>query len=487
MTPPKSRRFYDSLREQVRSAYESQRDAAHPSPADAAPPASPAEEPEAASTSLSKSEWTSESRSVSGSENHSEDQCEGRKVNQCINQKVNQSEHQFGEHYEEQSGHQSQDQYLNQSEDRKGHQSRDQSVAPFYSLGDDKAALCLSLGENPKRLLAAMIAIEKRWICLNHIPLYARNGTPMTYPSKRTALKRLTELGFILARKKKDFGTNKGLTYTLDDALCEMFQATFPGLVEEAGRALQEAHSGEHFQDLSGQHSGDPCEHHCEAHSEEQSRHQSESALQSRSECFPHTSSSLKTLTTMALGELPSLCETHPEYAFWREQHVGLRQISHWMEEFGIDALLMDDYLRWCAYDLGVAGRTDRNGVPIDNAQNWFYGLLKRTGAYPRPSGYKSCEERRTEQLEAARAEREALARRNEALLEQNALAELQDAFAAVMEEGEANATYRELRDQLPPFVRKQEGVGRGKIFEIGMWNAFKRLAGLAAIEDRPA
>lgn len=189
----------------------------------------------------------------------------------------------------------------------------------------------------------------------------------------------------------------------------------------------------------------------------------------------------------MTLGELPSLYETHPEYAFWREQHVGTRQIAHWMEEFGIDALLMDDYLRWCAHDLGVAGRTDRNGAPIDNAQNWFYGLLKRTGAYPRPSGYKSHEERRTEQLEAARAEREALARRNETVLEQNALAELQEAFASVMQEGETNATYRELREQLPPFVRKQEGVGRGKIFEIGMWNAFKRLAGLAAVEDKSA
>lgn len=430
MTPPKSRRFYDALREQVRSAYGSQREAAHPAPAGGDAPTS------------ARSEWTSESRSV----NHCEEQCVGQS--------------------QDQSEHQCVDQCRDHNEEQCVDQCRDQSATQLYSLGDDKAALCLSLGENPKRLLAIMIAIEKRWICLNRIPLHAQNGAIMTYPSKRTALKRLTNLGFVLSRKKKDFGTNKGLTYTLDEALCETFQALFPDVVEHARTLLREEHS--------------------EGQSEDQCEDQSQGQSESRSECFPYTSSSIKILTTMSLGDIRTLYEKHPEYAFWRERNVEARQIAHWMEEFGIDALLMDNYLRWCAYDLGVGGRTDRNGAPIDNAQNWFYGLLKRTGAYPRPSGYKSCEELRTEQLEAARAEREALARRNETLLEQNALAELQKKFSAIMAEGEMNTMYRELREQLPSFAREQE-AGHGKIFEIGMWNTFKQLAGLASVTDRPA
>ena len=87
-----------------------------------------------------------------------------------------------------------------------------------------------------------------------------------------------------------------------------------------------------------------------------------------------------------------------PELLWWTDQGLTNTQTISWLDQFRMKPEELALSLRFARFDAAVNG-IKPNGKPIENPQNWFYTILKRAGAYPRPKNYKSVHEIRADEL----------------------------------------------------------------------------------------
>ena len=135
-----------------------------------------------------------------------------------------------------------------------------------------------------------------------------------------------------------------------------------------------------------------------------------------------------------------------PEHGFWREAGIMPRQVETWLSDTGMTIEQMDLSLRHCRYAI-----LNKEGEEVREPLSWFWKTIQRAGFYPRPEGYKSLEEQRSEEMmKVAREQVEARRRRQRAELEME--------FEQIISDP-GGEEYQELLKQLPEFARMQKGL----------------------------
>lgn len=359
--------------------------------------------------------------------------------------------------------------------------------ASIISPEDDEERVCASLGFVAKVLFAHMIAMEKNVLNMKKLRLYNQNNMVISYASIRTAWGRLKELGIISHSARHDIGKEKGVLFQLNGQYAYAFQKLYGHMLvdvqgEQGGQLGTEQGTQLHTQ--RGTEQG--AELHMLMPKQQglgigslQSRHQtgqqsgqqsgaqgSEGALvQSQEDARPRTK-----------------LEVHPEYNLWREHGLTQTQCVRWREEFGLDELLLDSYLRWCAMDIGQGERKDKTGKAISNPANWFYSILKKTGSYPKPEGYLSHEEKTFIAREQALREQADLQARQNTLRAQEERQEAETLFVAFLEEGESSPHFHELCQNISPFLYENR-QSRRRLFENALRTEYFKFLGIAFAE----
>jgi hypothetical protein len=89
------------------------------------------------------------------------------------------------------------------------------------------------------------------------------------------------------------------------------------------------------------------------------------------------------------------LFESHPELGYWRQKSLSFKQVDMWAKQFDLNHEDIIQSLCYCRFDMVDNDREKTE--PIKDVFNWFYRILERTGAYPKPANYKSHKEKKIE------------------------------------------------------------------------------------------
>ena len=297
---------------------------------------------------------------------------------------------------------------------------------PVVQFTPQRIAVPQVLSEAERRVHSlAPVAVElvkvlikaKGFINLAHVDINGPRGK-VPYETIRSAVKRLGKEGFFDYKGVGNYGTLKGMTYSLNKDILNTFLSIHGDQPVEQMSPLQIKHE-------------EPEQHHAVL--------------------------------------------DHPELKAWRDFGLSEKQIKAWQAEFSLDDTLMEQYLKWCAFDI----EHNHADNPVKNMANWFYVMLRNTGSYPKPDGYVSLEDRRLQQLEALKAEQAERKQREVQAMQDSIESDLKGYFDNIMEEGEANEMYVELRSSLNDFSRRLEKVPGNPVFRAAMWTAFKTKAGI--------
>jgi hypothetical protein len=168
------------------------------------------------------------------------------------------------------------------------------------------------------------------------------------------------------------------------------------------------------------------------------------------------------------------MLSTHPELGYWRQKGLTAKQILQWIKIAGCCLENMIQYLCFCRFEM--IDLNMEKSKPVDNVFNWFFRIIEKTGAYPKPKGYKSFSEK---QLEAERQlveQKEQETREAQALYRRKVEAELDKKFWDMMNNPEGDV-YKKCFDCLNDFQKKRTC---GKGFEMSMRSAFDKLMDVA-------
>ena len=149
-----------------------------------------------------------------------------------------------------------------------------------------------------------------------------------------------------------------------------------------------------------------------------------------------------------------------PELGYWKGKGLTSRQVEKWAEEFSMDVELVLQSLKHCRYEMVVLNLEEEKN--IENAMNWFYKVMQRSGFYARPKEYKSMAEIRAEEME--RTARDMVEAR-----ERQAAAEFELEFQRILDDPGSDE-YQQLFDQLSDFEKQL----KGKVFEMGLKRVFQ-------------
>lgn len=181
-----------------------------------------------------------------------------------------------------------------------------------------------------------------------------------------------------------------------------------------------------------------------------------------------HYSSSLESNSTTT--DLGALLTTDPELGYWQDKGLQPQQVQKWMEETGMGQILMIQSLKYCRFDM-VDNNQEEN-KPVQNVFNWFYSIIKRTGHYPKPAGYKSWAEKLFEVEKSLLEEQEAEVRRMEELRLRRYKLEIDRKFLDLMNDP-GSETYQRVFERLSPLEKQ---LGEGISFEKAMRRRFEEL-----------
>jgi hypothetical protein len=174
-----------------------------------------------------------------------------------------------------------------------------------------------------------------------------------------------------------------------------------------------------------------------------------------------HYSSSIESKTTTTAFE--TLLITDPELGYWQEKGLQCQQVFKWMEETGMTEPVMLQSLKHCRFDM--VDREIEETKPVQNVFNWFYSIIKRSGHYPKPTGYKSWNEKMIEIEQALLDEQEAEIKRLEELRTRRYRLEAERKFQEMMSDP-GGETYKAVYARLSKFEKE---LGSGLSFEKAM------------------
>lgn len=140
------------------------------------------------------------------------------------------------------------------------------------------------------------------------------------------------------------------------------------------------------------------------------------------------------------------------------------------MEKFHIPLEAMIQYLCYCRFEMVDLGMEESK--PVQNVINWFFALLERTGAYPRPQGYKSFRERQVDEKQRHLDESQQKIEQLKALARKEQEQAREKAFWTMMADPESEQ-YRRCFERLNGFMQKRARKG-GLAFEDAMRKQFE-------------
>ena len=212
----------------------------------------------------------------------------------------------------------------------------------------------------------------------------------------KTVMKALKDKRFLLKTEKYTNGRFQGFRYRLDESFCTQF-------VSEYGMGQQHPTT------------------HPAIHPTTHPSHNPSYGTSDHASChYSSSSSSYKeTATKPPPPNVQGVLNSDPELGYWREKGLTAKQVEAWMGEFdlGLESMIQSlCHCRFAMVDLGM-----EENKPVENVFNWFYSILKRSGYYGPPKGYKSFrqiqierehllleeKEKQIEQLRAIRKRRE--------------------------------------------------------------------------------
>ncbi len=347
------------------------------------------------------------------------------------------------------------------------------------SIDSDEERICASLGDVAKVLFAHLIAMEKNVLNMKRLHLYNQHNLPIPYTSIRTAWTRLKTLRIISHSARHDIGKEKGVLFQLDGVYTFAFQKLYPHM-------LVRVRAGQNVQNTIGQSTEFHTGLNTQLGTEQSTQSSAQQNIQLHTELGAQINPQLSTqlhAQVAPVTEIPkpkTKLEAHPEYVFWRDCGLTQTQCMRWKEEFGLDDLLLDNYLRWCAHDVGHDERKDKSGKSISNPANWFYTIMKKAGAYPKPEGYQSHEEKIFFVRENLLKEQAALHARQNDLRAQEERQEAEALFAAFLEEGESAQQFHELCAKISPFLYENRHTRR-RLFENALRTEYFAFLGIDA------
>lgn len=181
-----------------------------------------------------------------------------------------------------------------------------------------------------------------------------------------------------------------------------------------------------------------------------------------------HYSSSLETNSTTE--DFDNLLKTDPELGYWQDKGLQPQQIKSWMEETRMSQALMLQSLRHCRFDM--IDNNFEESKPVQNVFNWFYSIIRKTGHYPKPSGYLSWNEKMLQIEKALLEEQEAENRQMEELRIRKYTLEVDRKFQEMMNDPQGD-TYKKVFERLSPLERElKEGIA----FEKSMRRRFDEI-----------
>jgi hypothetical protein len=180
-------------------------------------------------------------------------------------------------------------------------------------------------------------------------------------------------------------------------------------------------------------------------------------------------SSSLYNKTTTT-EEIQNILSNEPELGYWCQKGLTVKQIENWMQHANCSLESMIQYLCYCRFEMVDLGLEDSK--PVKKVFDWFFRILERTGAYPKPKGYKSYQQKQLESERQLVEQKEKEAREAEELYRRKVQADQDKKFWDMMNEPEGDL-YKQCYDSFSSFQKKHTS---GKAFDLAMRAAFDNL-----------
>ena len=306
-----------------------------------------------------------------------------------------------------------------------------------------------ALGSKTLRVLAYLDSIEDRFVVVKDAHILDEKGNPIAYSTVRYAITNLIAIHAILHKEQFVRGAIRGVKYELNEDVVQAMYDIFPELLREKTTYVQNEHQDYHqnWQQVEHQHWHQP-----------NLRLSSSSSLEKR----------IKTTATSEVPEIAKCDEgpseapeakksskltSHPEYSFWRQQGLAQKQIESWKSEFELSEELLDTYLRWASWAIDAENKKGDEGKKIESPQNWFYHMLKRTGAYPKPVDYVSYEEKKLIAQREALEEKERIAKQQAELHTRELELEIGRLADEIIEQGDSHELYAQATDGVGAFI----------------------------------
>jgi hypothetical protein len=295
----------------------------------------------------------------------------------------------------------------------------------------------LNLANNQAAILQFLIDKTSNLTNYKEIQIYTNVGMP----SARDAISRLTSRGFMAKPVTYRTATFQGFAFTLNKALCDLFQAV-GGFSQERYQTIRQTVG--------------PSD--------------SQIALSSSSYKEPKVTTTkiqdhltVQQSDSLTVRHPDNFTLSHPEMGFWVDAGLQERQTLAWCNEFSLTPEDLRQQLAWARFDLVDNGK-DKG---VQNVINWLYGTFRRTGGcYPRPENYLSPEERRN------LAMREELRRREKAR-EESIQNNIDTAFNDILDNKEGEK-YQQLLAEVPVNMRGYSG----KMLEAALKEVFLKRSG---------
>ena len=306
---------------------------------------------------------------------------------------------------------------------------------PFYWITQKQA-----------KVLSFLVEQENRITRLKTIS----RATGVPYGTARKAIKALVSEKCISQPSRYRKGRFQGFSYSLNEPLCKQF-------IEWRQQFYSEQDKGHTVGQSNGQSISHPWE-------------QSEERTLLRAVTGTDTISSSIFIKTTTNKDIDKILQYEPELGYWRQKGLTAKQIENWMQQANCSLENMIQYLCYCRFEMVDLGLEDSK--PVKKVFDWFFRILERTGAYPKPKGYKSYQQKQLESERQLVEQKEKEAREAEELYRRKVQADQDKKFWDMMNEPEGDL-YKQCYDSFSSFQKKHTS---GKAFELAMRAAFDNL-----------
>jgi hypothetical protein len=179
------------------------------------------------------------------------------------------------------------------------------------------------------------------------------------------------------------------------------------------------------------------------------------------------SSSSYTNKKTTTIEKIKYEIANNPELGYWKQKGLTAKQASNWMNQFNLEFGVLIESLCYCRFEMVDNDR--ENSEPIADVMNWFFRMIERIGAYPKPKNYKSHRERQIEREKQRVDEIKRQAGQLKKLRQQALIAQAELDFEQILQDPKSDE-YKQCLEKIPDMLKKPRKRG-----SISFVNAMKK------------